>query len=88
MPRRRLLAIFARESAQASGVLAWAAMAFAFQPILRFYRLSPLWGLALPLIGFDLCDLHARFGDPALARARRHVEGPRTGDGTDMRQRA
>ena len=25
-------------------------MALAFQPILRFYRLSPLWGLALPAI--------------------------------------
>ena len=46
------LAIFARDSAQASGVLAWLAMAVAFQPILRFYRASPLWGLALPLIGF------------------------------------
>jgi hypothetical protein len=46
-----VLAVFAHESAQASGVLAWAAMTFAFQPILKFYRLSPLWGLALPLIG-------------------------------------
>lgn len=46
-----LLALFARDSAQASGILAWAAMALAFQPILKFYRLSPLWGLALPLIG-------------------------------------
>ena len=46
-----LLAIFARDSAQASGILAWAAMTLAFQPILKFYRLSPLWGLALPLIG-------------------------------------
>jgi hopene-associated glycosyltransferase HpnB len=46
------LAIFVRESAQASGILAWLAMAFAFQPILKFYRVSPLWGLALPLIGF------------------------------------
>ncbi len=44
-------ALFARDSAQASGILAWAAMALAFQPILRFYRVSPLWGLALPLIG-------------------------------------
>ena len=47
-----LLAILARDSAQASGILAWAAMTLAFQPILKFYRLSPLWGLALPLIGF------------------------------------
>jgi hopene-associated glycosyltransferase HpnB len=46
-----LLALFARESAQASGILAWAAMTLAFQPIAKFYRVSPLWGLALPLIG-------------------------------------
>jgi hopene-associated glycosyltransferase HpnB len=46
-----LLAVFAHDSAQASGILAWAAMTLAFQPILRFYRLSPLWGFALPLIG-------------------------------------
>ena len=26
-------------------------MAFSFQPMLRFYRVSPLWGLALPAIG-------------------------------------
>ena len=26
-------------------------MALSFQPMLRFYRRSPLWGLALPLIG-------------------------------------
>jgi hypothetical protein len=26
-------------------------MAIAFQPMLRFYRRSPLWGLALPAIG-------------------------------------
>ena len=44
-------ALFARESAQASGILAWAAMTLAFQPILKFYRLSPLWGLVLPMIG-------------------------------------
>jgi hopene-associated glycosyltransferase HpnB len=47
-----VLAIFTRDSAQASGILAWAAMALAFQPILKFYRASPLWGLVLPLIGF------------------------------------
>ncbi|HXC53930.1 MAG TPA: glycosyltransferase [Rhizomicrobium sp.] len=46
-----LLAIFARDGAQASGILAWAAMTLAFQPIAKFYRVSPLWGLALPLIG-------------------------------------
>jgi hypothetical protein len=25
-------------------------MAISFQPMLRFYRMSPLWGLALPAI--------------------------------------
>jgi hopene-associated glycosyltransferase HpnB len=33
------------------GALTWAAMTLAFQPMLRFYRLSPFWGLALPVIG-------------------------------------
>jgi hopene-associated glycosyltransferase HpnB len=33
------------------GLAVWALMAAAFQPMLRYYRLSPLWGLALPLIG-------------------------------------
>ena len=31
-------------------VLAWLLMALSFQPILRFYRLSPLRGLALPAV--------------------------------------
>ncbi|MBS0469816.1 MAG: glycosyltransferase [Proteobacteria bacterium] len=44
-------ALFTRESPQASGILAWAAMALAYQPILKFYRASPLWGAAMPLIG-------------------------------------
>ncbi len=47
-----LLAIFAGDSAQSSGILAWAAMTLSFQPIAKFYRVSPLWGLVLPLIGF------------------------------------
>jgi hopene-associated glycosyltransferase HpnB len=33
------------------GLAAWALMALSFQPMLRYYRLSPFWGLALPLIG-------------------------------------
>jgi hypothetical protein len=28
-------------------------MAIAFQPTLRFYRLSPLWGIALPAIALQ-----------------------------------
>jgi hopene-associated glycosyltransferase HpnB len=34
------------------GLAAWLLMAVAFQPTLRFYRLSPLWGIALPAIAF------------------------------------
>jgi hopene-associated glycosyltransferase HpnB len=32
------------------GVSAWLVMALTFQPMLRFYRQSPLWGLVLPAI--------------------------------------
>jgi hopene-associated glycosyltransferase HpnB len=39
------------------GVLSWLMMAAAFQPTLRRYGRSPLWGIALPLIGlFYLCS--------------------------------
>jgi hopene-associated glycosyltransferase HpnB len=46
-----MTALFAWGSSQVAGWLAWIVMALLFQPMLRFYRLSPLWGLALPLIG-------------------------------------
>jgi hopene-associated glycosyltransferase HpnB len=45
-----LLAVFASGLAQILGLAAWLLMALAFQPILRFYRASPLWGLVLPAI--------------------------------------
>ena len=45
-----LLAIFAAGWPRYAGLVAWLAMAFSFVPILRFYRLSPFWGLALPII--------------------------------------
>ncbi len=45
-----LLALFGHGLAQAAGLAAWLLMAIAFQPMLRFYRVSPLWGLALPAI--------------------------------------
>jgi hypothetical protein len=44
------LAIFGSYPSAAFGVATWLLMAIAFQPTLRFYRASPLWGLALPLI--------------------------------------
>jgi hypothetical protein len=43
-------ALFGTGLSHAAGLLAWVTMALAFQPILRFYRVSPLWGLALPVI--------------------------------------
>ena len=45
-----LLALFSHGLAQTLGLLSWAIMAIAFQPVLRFYRLSPLWGPFLPAI--------------------------------------
>jgi hopene-associated glycosyltransferase HpnB len=45
-----LLALFAAGWAQGLGLAVWLAMAASFVPTLRFYRLSPLWGLALPAI--------------------------------------
>lgn len=45
-----LLALFGHGPAQVAGLAAWLLMAAAFQPVLHFYRVSPLWGLALPAI--------------------------------------
>jgi hopene-associated glycosyltransferase HpnB len=45
-----LLALFAHGPAQALGAAAVALMFMSYQPVLRFYRRSPWWGLALPLI--------------------------------------
>lgn len=77
-----LLALFGRESAQASGILAWAAMALAFQPILKFYRLSPLWGFVLPMIAavyalftFDSALQHWR-GRGGMWKGRAQAMGP------------
>jgi hopene-associated glycosyltransferase HpnB len=44
-------ALFAMYYVQLAAYLAWIIMAAMFQPILRFYRLSPLWGIALPVMG-------------------------------------
>jgi hopene-associated glycosyltransferase HpnB len=43
-------AIFGAGLAQIIGALTWGLMAFAFLPIVRFYRLSSLWAAALPVI--------------------------------------
>jgi len=45
-----LLAVFGDGPARLLGALIWALMALAFQPMLRFYRVSPWWGPVLPAI--------------------------------------
>jgi hopene-associated glycosyltransferase HpnB len=45
-------ALFASGTAFLLGASAWAIMAILYQPVLRLYRLSPLWGLALPAVAF------------------------------------
>jgi len=44
-------AVFGQGVARFAGLGAWVLMTLSFQPMLRFYRRSPLWGVALPLIG-------------------------------------
>jgi hopene-associated glycosyltransferase HpnB len=44
------LALLAHGWAQFLGLFTWALMALAFRPTLRFYGLSALWGIALPVI--------------------------------------
>jgi len=48
-----LMAIFGSGLARVIGIGTWALMAIAFQPTLRLYRLSPLWGIALPVIALQ-----------------------------------
>jgi hypothetical protein len=62
-----LLALFVGGSARIFGIAAWGLMAIAFQPTLRLYRMSPLWGLALPVIA--LCYMLFTL-DSALQFAR------------------
>jgi hypothetical protein len=54
--------------AQALGAAAFALMIISYQPILRFYRRSPLWGLALPLIALAYMAF-------TLDSAYQHVRG-------------
>ncbi len=45
-----LIALFGHGLARAFAAVSWLLMALAFQPTLRYYRQSALWGLALPAI--------------------------------------
>jgi hopene-associated glycosyltransferase HpnB len=48
-----LAAVFGSGITRLGGIAAWLLMAAAFQPTLRLYRLSPIWGLVLPLIALQ-----------------------------------
>jgi hopene-associated glycosyltransferase HpnB len=50
-------ALFGHGAVQVLGGTAWLMMALTFAPMLRYYRLSPLWGVCLPVIG----ALYTRF---------------------------
>ena len=50
-----LLSLAGHGIARLTGIAAWSLIALSFQPMLRFYRRSPLWGLALPLIAAIYC---------------------------------
>jgi hopene-associated glycosyltransferase HpnB len=63
-----VLALFGQGFARFAGIAAWALMAIAFQPMLAFYRRSPLWGLALPLIA-------AFYAGCTLLSAWQHIRG-------------
>jgi hopene-associated glycosyltransferase HpnB len=61
-----LLAVVAHGWPRLVGLAVWLAMAVSFVPTLRFYRLSPLWGLALPAIA-------ALYQSYTLESAYRHL---------------
>lgn len=63
-----LLALLGHGPAQGLGLAAWLLMAISFQPMLRFYRRSPLWGAALPLIA-------AFYAGCTFLSALRHWQG-------------
>lgn len=63
-----LATVFGGGWTRIAGAMAWALMALSFQPMLRFYRRSPLWGLALPGIA-------AFYAGCTLLSAWQHARG-------------
>jgi len=78
------MALFAWGPSQMAGWIACLLMVIAMQPILRYYRLSPLWGFALPIIAafyaaFTLDSAWAFWrgrGGMWKGRAQAHMENP------------
>lgn len=77
-----LLALFGGGGARILGLWAWSLMAAAFAPTLRLYRVSALWGFALPLIAFSylLFTLNSALqynrGQGGLWKGRVQAAGP------------
>jgi glycosyltransferase involved in cell wall biosynthesis len=46
-----MLMLFASGFAEYAGIAGWVAMTISYQPMLHFYRRSPLWGFLMPVIG-------------------------------------
>jgi hopene-associated glycosyltransferase HpnB len=80
-----LLMLFGHGFAQMLGLLTWAIMTIAFQPTLRLYRVSPLWGPFLPAIALayttftlDSAYQHARgYGGLWKGRVQANANGVR-----------
>ncbi len=75
-----MLTLFGAGWTQSAGAASWALMAMLFQPVLRFYRRSPLWGVALPVIAgfYAACTVlsawqHAR-GKGGMWKGRAQAE--------------
>jgi len=87
------LTVFATGLARFLGIAAWLLMALAFQPTLRFYGRSGLWGLALPAIAatymaftVDSAYQHARGrGGMWKGRAQGNLEGDVEGNVSELR---
>ena len=75
-----LVALLGQGLARWLALAAWGLMAVAFQPMLRFYHRSPLWGVALPAIASFyggatiLSALHHRQGRGGMWKGRVQAE--------------
>jgi hopene-associated glycosyltransferase HpnB len=79
-----LFAIFGSGAARFIAGITWLLMAFALQPTLRFYGISPFWGFALPVIALQymLFTLDSAYqymrgrGGSWKGRVQANVSGP------------
>jgi hopene-associated glycosyltransferase HpnB len=79
-----LFALFGSGPARLIGIVTWVIMSIAFVPTLRFYRLSPFWGIALPAIALQymIFTLDSAYqyvrgrGGSWKGRAQANVSGP------------